>query len=67
MKPRILVVEDNPLNRELLRDWLETEGSAGGEGQVAPGRMTSRPIALCRGHKEEYDAASGCGRASHFV
>jgi CheY-like chemotaxis protein len=23
---RILVVEDNPLNRELLCDWLETEG-----------------------------------------
>ena len=22
----ILVVEDNPLNRELLRDWLEVEG-----------------------------------------
>jgi len=26
MKYRILVVEDNPLNRELLCDWLETEG-----------------------------------------
>lgn len=26
MKARILVVEDNPLNRELLCDWLETEG-----------------------------------------
>ncbi len=26
MKPRILVVEDNELNRELLCDWLETEG-----------------------------------------
>jgi two-component system, cell cycle response regulator DivK len=26
MKHRILVVEDNPLNRELLRDWLEVEG-----------------------------------------
>ena len=26
MKPRILVVEDNPLNRELLCDWIETEG-----------------------------------------
>jgi two-component system, cell cycle response regulator DivK len=26
MKPRILVVEDNPLSRELLCDWLETEG-----------------------------------------
>ena len=25
MKPRILVVEDNPLNRELLWDWLEAE------------------------------------------
>ena len=22
----ILIVEDNPLNRELLRDWLEVEG-----------------------------------------
>jgi two-component system cell cycle response regulator DivK len=26
MRPRILVVEDNPLNRELLCDWLEVEG-----------------------------------------
>ena len=26
MKLCILVVEDNPLNRELLRDWLEVEG-----------------------------------------
>jgi CheY-like chemotaxis protein len=26
VKYRILVVEDNPLNRELLCDWLETEG-----------------------------------------
>jgi two-component system sensor histidine kinase/response regulator len=26
MSHRILVVEDNPLNRELLCDWLETEG-----------------------------------------
>ncbi len=26
MKHFILVVEDNPLNRELLRDWLEVEG-----------------------------------------
>ena len=26
MKPRILVVEDNPLNRELLCDWLDAEG-----------------------------------------
>src|SRR6202790_3156023 len=26
VKPRILVVEDNPLNRELLCDWLEVEG-----------------------------------------
>ena len=26
MKPRILVVEDNPLSRELLCDWLDTEG-----------------------------------------
>ena len=26
MKHCILVVEDNPLNRELLRDWLEVEG-----------------------------------------
>jgi CheY-like chemotaxis protein len=23
---RVLIVEDNPLNRELLRDWLEVEG-----------------------------------------
>jgi CheY-like chemotaxis protein len=26
LKPRILVVEDNLLNRELLRDWLEVDG-----------------------------------------
>lgn len=26
MKPRVLVVEDNQLNRELLCDWLEAEG-----------------------------------------
>ena len=26
MKNRILVVEDNPMNRELLCDWLEAEG-----------------------------------------
>ncbi len=26
MKHRILVVEDNPLNRELLCDWLQLEG-----------------------------------------
>ena len=26
MKQHILIVEDNPLNSELLRDWLEMEG-----------------------------------------
>jgi len=26
LKHRILIVEDNLLNRELLRDWLEVEG-----------------------------------------
>jgi CheY-like chemotaxis protein len=26
VKQRVLVVEDNPLNRELLCDWLEAEG-----------------------------------------
>jgi CheY-like chemotaxis protein len=26
VKHRILVVEDNPLNSELLREWLEVEG-----------------------------------------
>jgi CheY-like chemotaxis protein len=26
LKQRILVVEDHPINRELLCDWLETEG-----------------------------------------
>jgi CheY-like chemotaxis protein len=26
LKRRILVVEDNPVNRELLCDWLEAEG-----------------------------------------
>jgi two-component system cell cycle response regulator DivK len=28
LKQCVLVVEDNPLNRELLRDWLEVEGFA---------------------------------------
>jgi CheY-like chemotaxis protein len=28
MSHRLLVVEDNPLNRELLCDWLDTEGFA---------------------------------------
>jgi two-component system cell cycle response regulator DivK len=28
LKQSILIVEDNPLNRELLRDWLEVEGFA---------------------------------------
>jgi CheY-like chemotaxis protein len=26
VKQRILIVEDNPANRELLQDWLEVEG-----------------------------------------
>ncbi len=26
MNHRLLIVEDNPLNRELLCDWLDTEG-----------------------------------------
>jgi len=26
LNPCILIVEDNPMNRELLRDWLEVEG-----------------------------------------
>jgi CheY-like chemotaxis protein len=26
MSRRLLIVEDNPLNRELLCDWLDTEG-----------------------------------------
>jgi two-component system, cell cycle response regulator DivK len=26
MKQQVLIVEDNPLNSELLRDWLEMEG-----------------------------------------
>jgi CheY-like chemotaxis protein len=26
MKQRLLIVEDNPANRELLSDWLEVEG-----------------------------------------
>jgi CheY-like chemotaxis protein len=26
LKQRILIVEDNPANRELLQDWLEIEG-----------------------------------------
>ena len=33
MKQRILIVEDNPLNSELLRDWLEMEGY---EAVIAP-------------------------------
>jgi CheY-like chemotaxis protein len=26
VKPRVLIVEDNPINCELLRDWLEAYG-----------------------------------------
>jgi CheY-like chemotaxis protein len=26
LKQRVLIVEDNPANRELLQDWLEIEG-----------------------------------------
>jgi len=35
---RILVVEDNPLNSELLRDWLEVEGY---EAVIAPDLNTA--------------------------
>ena len=46
MKHRILVVEDNPLNRELLCDWLETEGHevlSAADLSAAMGSMEDRP------------------------
>jgi CheY-like chemotaxis protein len=49
VKHRILVVEDNPLNLELLCDWLETEGYEviGAEDLQAAFRMfEQRPIDL---------------------
>src|ERR1700682_6760657 len=38
---RILVVEDNPLNRELLCDWLEAEGHEVGNVEDLTGAMRS--------------------------
>lgn len=46
MKKRILVVEDNSLNSELLRDWLEVEGY---EALVAPDLNTA--FAAVRSHR----------------
>lgn len=46
MKPYILVVEDNPLNRELLCDWLEVEGyevSSAEELTAARRSLEARP------------------------
>jgi CheY-like chemotaxis protein len=38
MKKRVLIVEDNSLNSELLRDWLEVEGY---ETLIAPDLNTA--------------------------
>jgi CheY-like chemotaxis protein len=46
MSYRILVVEDNPLNRELLQDWLETEGftvATAGTIEEAQAAMEEQP------------------------
>jgi CheY-like chemotaxis protein len=48
MKPRILVVEDNLLNRELLCDWLETEGY-----EVASTEDLKAAFALVRSQKPQ--------------
>ena len=45
MKQCILVVEDNPLNRELLCDWLEVEGY---EVWFAPDLKASREVFVKR-------------------
>ncbi len=44
MKPRILVVEDSAMNRELLCDWLESEGY-----QVAVATNLGEGFAALRG------------------
>lgn len=46
MKPRILVVEDNALSRELLCDWLETEGY-----EVASAADLKAAFAAVRSHQ----------------
>ena len=50
MKKRILVVEDNSLNRELLCDWLEAEGheALGAEDLAGAQRLlqSARPDAV---------------------
>lgn len=46
MKSYILVVEDNPLNRELLCDWLEAEGfevSSAQDLSAARSSLEARP------------------------
>ena len=40
MKRCILVVEDNPLNRELLRDWLAVEGERFFDVPVVEGSLS---------------------------
>jgi two-component system sensor histidine kinase/response regulator len=48
MKPRILVVEDNALSRELLCDWLETEGY-----EVASTADMKAAFAAVRSHRPD--------------
>jgi CheY-like chemotaxis protein len=48
MKPRILVVEDNALSRELLCDWLETEGY-----EVAATEDLKAAFAAVRSHQPQ--------------
>jgi CheY-like chemotaxis protein len=50
MKQRILVVEDNEVNRELLCDWLETQGmeaiAAGNLEQAREALRSQSPAAV---------------------
>ncbi len=50
MKKRILVVEDNLLNRELLCDWLEAEGHVALNARRTLHRYLDAPAAELLGH-----------------
>jgi CheY-like chemotaxis protein len=59
VKARILVIEDNPLNRELLCDWLETEGY-----EVASTADLKPAFELVRSQKPQAVLVDSSGAAS---